>query len=126
MDAEELKEARLNFLNDTVKYYSEDISKRGVTPDGNCAYRYNDKKCAIGRYIPDDKYNENIETFNCGQDIVFNLLSEDIQKLGRDFLIRIQEFHDYDNNWNDWNDERLTYAGVEDIQHIKTLFELEN
>lgn len=62
---EELVKARLAFLDETVEFYSVNpIERRSILPGVSmfCAYRgANDTACAIGRHIPDDKYQLSME-----------------------------------------------------------------
>jgi hypothetical protein len=62
MNNQELIQARLAFLEDTVQFYSQDPKGRRSLSTAGCMYQnQNGCKCAIGRYIPDDKYSDDME-----------------------------------------------------------------
>ena len=112
----ELQQKQLDFLEDTVKYYSEDISRRAVN-NYSCRYRTNDgRKCAIGRFIPDDLYNEKIEEHSIGEIFKYEFIPDELKELGVNFLYDIQHLHDNDSNW-----ERrgLSSEGEEWVYFIK-------
>lgn len=106
MELEELKQKRKEFLEDTCRYYSEDVSRRAIEMhpiylEYRCRYKTSDgKKCAIGRHIPDEKYDTDIEGFGINKKLV-SLIPEKIIDLGTDFLSKIQLFHDCNDNWNE-------------------------
>lgn len=117
-----IEERRLEFLEDTVKYYSEDVSRRALTKEGSCKYKTEDgKKCAIGRFIIENKYNPNMD-INSNMSAI-TLISEyegclpiEIIKLGGTFLCSIQTLHD---NKDFWDGVGLTPKGIEYISIIK-------
>ena len=54
----ELQQRQLEFLEDTIKYYSEDPSGRRSVENGQCMYKSSDgRKCAVGRFISDHLYD---------------------------------------------------------------------
>lgn len=115
MKEKDLKQKRKEFLDDTVKYYSEDTSRRSVLD--KCMYRTGDgRKCAIGRYIPDDKYTTLIEGKNVISKLVYNLIPQNISMLGIDFLLSIQSLHDESDNWDK---NGLTEKGKEYVNFIE-------
>lgn len=118
MNKEELKEARLAFTDDTVKYHSEDVTRRGLSNDkAFCAYRgYNGTKCAIGRHIPDDQYNVNFENESL-TDRIMQTLPEEVQLLGKDFLNEVQNLHDGPIYWDE---NGLTKLGIREVEYIKS------
>lgn len=95
-----IEEHRLEFLNETIQYYSEDTSRRAINEKSNrCRYRTSDgRKCAVGRHIPDDKYNINIESYPIRE--VMERLPIEIQELGDKFLLKMQGLHDYVPYWD--------------------------
>lgn len=116
MNEQELKQARLDFLNETVQYYSEDVKRRAVE-NVSCRYKTRDgKKCALGRWIPDNLYNENIE--GCGvEDLISrDLLPDNIKILGAKFLMHVQRLHDFSGSWDK---TRLTENGIDYVEEIK-------
>lgn len=96
-----IEKRRLEFLEDTLKYYSEDTNRRALDDQGgSCRYKTEDgKKCAIGRFIPDEKYKKSIEGCSVREVMHKNLLSEEILSLGSDFLNSIQGLHDHHDYW---------------------------
>lgn len=111
MELQELKQKRKEFLEDTWKYYAEDVSRRAIedspysklSPGTSCKYKTKDgKKCAIGRYIPDEKYNLAIEGFGICHENMKGIITQEIINLGIPFLVKIQLLHDCDDNWNDY------------------------
>ena len=112
----ELQQKQLDFLEDTVKYYSEDISRRAVK-NSSCRYRTNDgRKCAIGRFIPDDLYNEKIEEHCIDEIFKYKCIPDELKELGVNFLRNIQHLHDFDSNWDDCG---LSSKGEEWVYFIK-------
>lgn len=101
MELQEVKQKRKEFLEDTWKYYAEDVSRRAI--EGNkCKYKTEDgRKCAIGRHMTYDKYDPSIEGNGITLGGVAMLIPNDILNLGLDFLVRIQLLHDCNDNWND-------------------------
>jgi len=112
----ELQQKQLDFLEDTVKYYSEDTSRRAV---GNysCRYRTNDgRKCAIGRFIFDELYNEKIEEYSIDEIFKHKCIPNELKELGVSFLCDIQYLHDRDFNWENCG---LSSKGEELVEFIK-------
>lgn len=115
-----LQEKRLEFIKEGVKFYSEDTSRRAFDPiEEICKYRQGDNKCMIGRHIPDDKYNENLEGHNI-DDIVLRFLPKNIVELGIDFLEYCQSLHDTHIYWN--KRKGLTKLGKKGYQYIINRF----
>jgi hypothetical protein len=53
-------------LKETALYIKEKLAQQGegaISTSGSCAYRINNKACAIGQIIPDEEYNNNEELF---------------------------------------------------------------
>lgn len=131
-NTEELRVARLAFLEDTIAYYSDDVSRRATTSYEGCRYRTLDtRKCAIGRYIPNDKYIETIEGKIANHDDVLALLPPKIAalsttsyKLNRfehDFLCDVQKLHDCDDYWSK---NSLSKDGLRLVERIKQKYSL--
>lgn len=130
MNQTELTNARKSFLEDTIKFYSEDTSRRAVREKGSvpkCVYRLNQegliKKCAIGRHIRDEDYNPEIES---PSGILTNLLAQEVlpirvSQLGLEFLQNIQRLHDEDENWNE---SGISELGHQTVKEIKDWFNL--
>lgn len=99
---------RQEFLDEMVAYYSEDTNRRAVIRDPidghttSCQYKNYDcgTACAIGRYIPDAKYNYRIEGDSVAAPEILALLPEEIQRMGAYFLGEVQNLHDIDACWD--------------------------
>lgn len=98
---------REEFLLDTIKYYSEDTSRRCVL-NGKCTYspktlNINSDGCAIGRWLDEELKLEldAIGTVPVQNEKVFDKLPEWMQGMGRCFLHDVQKLHDINNYWNE-------------------------
>lgn len=120
---------KLEFLEDTVAYYSEDVNRRcrGAV---NCYYspKNADKigiseGCAIGRHLKDSLKEKLDDTEESGVNttVIFNKLPKKLRQLGQDFLTDIQILHDLQVYWNS---KGLTKAGKEYYKAIKQKYEL--
>lgn len=102
----ELQQKMLDELDDMVKYYSEDTSRRAyISTISGCIYITKDgRKCAVGRKLPDEilKNKDFLEKFNSGctyLDIRINVLKSDLLGLPSGFWTDIQRLHDSSPNW---------------------------
>lgn len=113
------------FLIDTLNYYTCDVTRRAYNElEKFCEYKTSDgRKCAIGRFIPDDKYDKSIEgnSIDSKNINIKNILPIEIQNLGTDFLLRVQQLHDSQLNWDE---NRLTLCGISRIKTIIKNFNL--
>lgn len=129
-----LKKRRKEFLDETVRYYSADTSRRATAIDscnnilGSCRYRLfafegdpNPKKCALGRHIPDELYNPDVECLSSKDSEFMVLLPKEVSELGAEFLSDIQSLHDVDANWGATSG--LTDWGQEEYERILTNIE---
>lgn len=120
-----IEERRLGFLEDTVRYYSENVSRRALDKNGQCKYKTEDgRKCAIGRYIINDEMCEALDcsTANTVHSIFkynSNFLPKNIIDLGSMFLSEIQKLHDVNFHWNL---KGLTKSGKEKVKEIEKEF----
>jgi hypothetical protein len=120
-----IKEKQIDFLNDTVKYYSEDTNRRS-TGVFSCEYynESNGKCCAIGRFIEDKKLSKELdsefEDSSVSNDDVFLLLPLSLQELGQTFLHNIQRLHDQDYMWNE---NGITPSGIRFVDMIREKIE---
>lgn len=122
MQLSRTKEEYLALLEDTVKYYSEDTSRRAMGENG-CMYLTEDgKKCAVGRFLVKDFDYENLNEFNSVQDLYREYQGTD------EFLI--PEYRGYDISfWSSlqglhdgnfyWDAEGLTEFGENTVERIK-------
>lgn len=125
MEQIEIKVKRLELLEDTVRYYSEDTKRRAVN-NGNCKYITEDgRKCAIGRLLPNDKIEllkdetSSVYTF-IQREKYKNILPDNILALGIEFLRDIQYLHDTDKYWgvNELNQEGKIYLDIIKANYI--------
>lgn len=116
----ELQLKQLALLEDTVKYYSDDTSRRASSVQ-QCYYRYEDKCCAVGRLIPDDCYREWWDEHIIGVQEIFNELPENVQVYTVKFLKELQILHDDDLHWDK---NGLTEEGDKYVETIKEQFNL--
>lgn len=91
------------FLNDMYCYYSMNPHMRAANDKGTCFYRQKCddgtiKKCAIGRHIPDELYNEGLEARGV-DDITVSQVAPSLSNLYNSFLRAVQMFHDAGDNW---------------------------
>lgn len=117
----DIAQRRLNFLNDTVAYYtSHDRSvKKDYYGQKVCTYAPADDNtagCAIGRHLPlelarslDSKTYKHVIG-------VFEYLPNWMKEMGKGFLNEIQKLHDRDSNWTE---RGLTYSGIETVNLIR-------
>ncbi len=119
-----IKQRRLEFLDETVAFYSEDTSRRALQ-NRACKYRTDDgKKCAIGRVIPDELYTPAIDALKNSSVyyIIDNpnlcyIIPLSIRELGANFLFKVQRFHDMDHYWGPVSG--LTSDGLNEYNAIK-------
>jgi hypothetical protein len=118
----------LEFLEDTIKYYSENVKRRCTTVKA-CYYSPVSAKkegistgCAIGRFL---KPEDAIKIDSHDPMSIHNVLSHGelkdlipqwMQDLGTEFLKQVQGIHDNDFNWNE---EGLTPLGWINVNQIK-------
>lgn len=112
---------REEFLLDTIKYYSEDVSRRCVD-NGNCKYsgkslNMNSDGCAIGRWLDEELKLEldALGTVPVQNEKVFDKLPKWMQGMGRCFLHDVQDLHDIDNYWNE---SGLSQFGKEKVNEM--------
>lgn len=121
----EIQQKRLKFLEDTVKYYSEDINRRCINNKG-CYYSPKSiskenisKGCAIGRHLTDklkEELDENFENETVSKQQVFNLLPAELRELSKVFLRYVQRLHDTEIYWDSLG---LTDLGEQYVGSIK-------
>lgn len=126
ISVEELTKRQI--IDETVKFYSEDPSRRAFYFEGNeyCVYQTKDgKNCAVGRcMIPDSKiqrWNNEYEMTTTTQipaDLIKNL--EDILKPeyrghNSHFWFELQKLHDTSRHWDD---DGLTLDGKDYVTYL--------
>lgn len=120
----DITQRRLNFLNDTVAYYtSHDRSvKKDYYNQRVCMYapaNDNTAGCAIGRHLPLELAQSLDSKTSTHVIEVFEYLPNWMQEMGKEFLSEIQKLHDHDSNWTE---KRLTDLGIRNMNLIRTSF----
>ena len=134
---ENLNERRLNFLNDTIEYYSENINRRCTDEYGNCYYNPASvgkeeisEGCAIGRHLSKElkeKLDKLFGSEGAIEEVYEDVLVDnedfpsDLISLGLVFLRDIQLLHDYHTHWKVGG---LTELGELRVSLIKNQYEL--
>lgn len=115
----------LEFLEDTIKYYSEDTSRRATKIIDNhpfCVYRSEDgRKCAIGRWILDEDYSRSLEENNASTLKSREVLPEWLSKFDGEFLDEVQALHDGNQYWDY---DGLTRQGKKRVILIMEIYKL--
>ena len=109
-------------LEDTIEYYSE--SPRAMDLSGSCQYTdSNGNHCAVGRYMrPEFQTTE----FYANNGVSVGSLAADLDTyldskvigLEENFWSALQELHDNDTNWGEY-DEGLTERGKHMYNTVK-------
>ena len=107
------KKTKLEIINETVAFYSEDVKRRAVDAFGLCDYRTVDnRKCAVGRVLLAKAFKEDLD----GHDAldIFNVYGDSLFKNSYrghapTFWNDLQFLHDRQEYWGA---EGLTAAGV--------------
>lgn len=106
-------------FDDTIKYYSEDPSRRAVCPDNDGCFYWSatsDKRCAIGRLIPEDLAKEFAKA-NLPVTCIFSKLPNELQVHGEKFLTDLQFLHDIRRFWDGVG---LSEQGKEHVALLRT------
>jgi len=124
MDIKLIRQRRLEFLEEGVKYFLTDTRRRAVKSFNSfgtrCMYRtssrVNCKKCFIGRHIPDRQYFTGLEGSSVTSKLLY-VLPPDIQELGLGFLQSCQHLHDQERFWN--KRSGMTELGKSEVSKIR-------
>ena len=95
---------QLELLEDTVKYYSEDVTRRNLSSTGVCKYfpqHANTQGCAIGRLISRTLCKGLDEQYSTILADVFDELPLNVKKYGSGFLEQLQILHDTRYYWGE-------------------------
>jgi len=113
-------------LDDTVKFYSEDPSRRATKPGsrGDCVYTtYDGNHCAVGRWLMEEyqDYNwvhneDSISTLFDDGSIDIDFLVPEVRDLPFDFWVELQCLHD---NVCNWDEEGLSSIGKKTVIRLK-------
>lgn len=105
---------KLEIIEETTAYYSEDTSRRSIENDMCLYFGPNGKRCAFSRYVEPGKEEE---LAKCE-----NKLAEDISHFAKYhkedgiFWYDLQRFHDISNNWCD---KGLTETGKSKLEELR-------
>jgi hypothetical protein len=125
-----MPKTKLEIINETVEYYSQDPENRRAKYDGHCVYQTSDHKmCAFGRVMQNpEKYINRIslsiidiiKNFN-SRSFIINppIVKEEYAGHNRAFWGIIQNLHD--NNWY-WDKDKLSAIGEEEVKRIKSFY----
>lgn len=114
----------IEIIDETVKYYSEDLNRRAYVPGNGCQYLTEDgRMCAVGRCL--ENVEEVAKYFNLGHtvdDIHESYLDfkPQYQGLNKTFWNDLQSLHDPDRYWNS-KYGGLTQAGQEWVNSMKEM-----
>lgn len=123
MTQQQIKAKRLEILEYTVKYYSEDTKRRAVItePLRMCMYLTKDgRKCAVGRLLDKEKINMSIVG---SVHLLFRdkpeFITEDMKLVGEEFLSELQDLHDISSYWDE---NGITDDGNKRVDIIKRIY----
>jgi hypothetical protein len=119
----------IEIINETAKFYGNDVSRRSLTETGGCKYNGpNGKYCAIARCTknPSKIYEDTSVTFDnqiklIGYPIpltvhINTILKEEYKGMPEGFWKDLQEFHDEDYNWNAYG---ISLKGMETLDYLR-------
>lgn len=112
----------LAVIDDTLAWFAGHPERRAVTPDGECFYRLLKDDgtlacCAIGRFIPDDRYSPSLEKLSVVELIIRRRLSDELEGLSPLFLKTLQNLHDLSACWR--RDGQLSETGKQFVEEFK-------
>jgi hypothetical protein len=126
----DIQNEMLEVLEDTVEYYSEDVSRRGVARSNgdfeNCVFLTQDgKKCAVGRYLNKKDLEKISYSGNLDGGIInfYNeydkceLSTRIVKRLPKNFWKDLQNLHDKRSNWR--NPSGLSVVGKSHVESMK-------
>lgn len=129
MDFEEIRDKKLDLLQETVHFYTE--NPRAISTSG-CKYITQDGlNCAAGRLFSDEalefaKYsglNSTLvgQAITAFQEAGIQVFSDEYQWMEDEikFLTRLQHLHDMPCNWDEEN--KLTKDGCKEVRDIRSL-----
>lgn len=122
-----LQQKQLEFLNDTIKYYSVNPQQRRCISGNACKYSpaslsiTTSEGCAIGRKLPKELAIKLDKEYSSGVSLIFNILPKDMQELGKMFLVSVQNLHD-DSDY--WTKNGLSKLGLDHVEKIKRIYKL--
>jgi hypothetical protein len=120
--------SKLEIIEETIKFYSEDINRRALVGD-LCAYNTEDgKHCAVGRCFTEDVKKQGINfEFNTGRGVESfdfqSLLQEQYKGHETYFWRQLQQLHDSIGSVY-WDENGITESGKQKAERIKEHFNL--
>lgn len=113
---------KLQIIEETVKYYSEDVSRRAIKPGGRCEYLTSDgKMCAVGRCMINPGTNRDddigfIPSYSIIEVDQDKILKKEYRGHENEFWFDLQKLHDANSNWID---NGLSDAGQRYVEKLK-------
>jgi len=114
---------QLDLLDETVKYYSEDVTRRGFNEELKmCEYKTDEgKMCAVGRCIDQnvmdyDKYNRSTTAKMLISKIGQNIFKEEYRGFSFELWRKLQDIHD---SWLNWNQNGITNRGMGNVSALR-------
>lgn len=112
---------KVEIIQETVAYYSEDTQRRGLNSDGRCSYlTKGGQKCAVGRCLLPTVVEKAARFWSVNElahmlvdGILDNALIERYRGHSNVFWQDLQLLHD---NQDFWNAEGITKAGEEQVE----------
>lgn len=107
------KKTKLEIINETVAFYSEDVKRRAADAFGVCEYKTADnRKCAVGRVLLAKAFREDLDGHDALDILIIygdSLFKNNYRGHAPAFWNDLQFLHDRREYWNG---EGLTAAGV--------------
>jgi hypothetical protein len=120
------QEEMLWLIDDTEKYYLEDVNRRCVDDSEVCYYSPDSAGkqdisdgCAIGRWMsPKQKLEagDNKYTLISVTSLPERLIPDKLKGFTREFLQEIQLLHDLDGHWNDTGVSRMGKGFIKNLK----------
>jgi hypothetical protein len=114
------KQQMLDVLDETIKFYGEDVSRRGVQDSsGGCVYRTDDgKRCAVGRMCTPEQMEIAERCVDGVSELNHKLYRADLPTFQpRQFWSNLQCLHDDIYFWN--KEGGLTDKGERAVQSFR-------
>lgn len=120
----------LEIIDETVAFYSEDVSRRSLE-GGRCIYLSSTgAKCGVGRCMNEEGLKQfggsvdSVGSLVCekamfDENIFDDYLQEQYHGQNLNFWGEIQLFHDISKNWNS---SEITDAGIQQARELRSLF----
>lgn len=121
---------KLEILNETISFYSEDTNRRAIDINGTCMYNTIDNKhCAVGRCLTEDIQSKGIDfiyntsgVYKLNEEFILdNILQPQYKGHESSFWSKLQNLHDEPKHWNE---NGLTSSGKIFVERIKKEFNI--